>query len=66
MRSPGDLLDTMEIQMDRGVDQNMPYRQIEATLILAQQVKRIADLLDQSSIGDEGNRTLFVATEDST
>ncbi len=69
MRDPELVLEVMETRKDRntyspGIDD--PAFQIEATLILAHQVKRIADLLDEWSIGDEGNRTLFVASEDST
>ncbi len=68
MRDPEALLEVMEMRNEAHPDARRvdPAWSIEATLILAEQVKRIADLLDEWSIGSEGNRTLFIATEDTT
>ncbi len=50
MRTPEQTWDALEIQLDRGVEQNWQHRQIEATLVLAEQVQRIADVLDGTNI----------------
>ena len=62
MRTPEALLEVIEMRIEGRPDAHRvdPAWSIEATLILAHQVKRIADLLEESAIeNDDGSHTLY-------